>query len=125
MSTKDLMQTKDGISECRLGRTFEVPQLGRAVCRRLLDCVLACVGLVLSSLLWLLISLAIKLEDGGAIFYAQERVGKEGRRFMSWKFRSMVTDSDEKFGPLQAIGNHHQVTRVGGILRTTAMDELP
>jgi len=75
--------------------------------------------------LWAIISLAIKLEDGGPVFYAQERVGEGGKRFRSWKFRSMVPDSDQRFGPLQAGENDHRVTRVGRVLRATAIDELP
>lgn len=93
--------------------------------KRLLDLGLASVGLVLSGPLWLLLALAIKLEDGGLVFYGQERVGKGGRRFLSWKFRSMVSDSDEKFGPLQARDGDSRVTRVGRFLRATALDELP
>lgn len=75
--------------------------------------------------LWLLFAAAIKLEDGGAVFYSQERVGQGGERFRSWKFRSMIPDSDQRFGPLQAGVNDPRITRVGRILRATAMDELP
>lgn len=82
-------------------------------------------GLVLSAPLWLLIALAIKLEDGGPVFYGQQRVGRDGRRFWSWKFRSMVPDADARFGPLQARERDDRVTRVGRLLRATAMDELP
>lgn len=93
--------------------------------KRLFDLVLAAMGLILSSPLWLLFSALIKLEDGGPVFYGQERVGQGGRRFRSWKFRSMVPDSDERFGPLQARDGDARVTRVGRLLRATAMDELP
>ena len=93
--------------------------------KRVLDVVLAGAGLLVSLPLWGIITLAIKLEDGGPVFYAQERVGKEGRRFRSRKFRSMVSDSDERFGPLQAWDGDLRVTKVGRVLRATAMDELP
>lgn len=69
--------------------------------------------------------MAIKLEDAGPVFHSQERVGKAGRPFKGWKFRSMVPDSEQKFGPLQASENDGRVTRVGRILRATALDELP
>ncbi|MFN3477260.1 MAG: sugar transferase, partial [Candidatus Methylomirabilales bacterium] len=93
--------------------------------KRVFDLLLSAVGFLLSSPLWLLVALAIKLEDGGPVFYAQERVGKDGRPFRSWKFRSMVPDADVRFGPLQAAENDHRVTRVGRLLRATALDELP
>ena len=75
--------------------------------------------------LWALIAAAIKLEDGGPVFYGQERVGRGGRRFRSWKFRSMVVDADRRFGALQAREDDPRVTRTGRLLRATAMDELP
>jgi len=93
--------------------------------KRTLDVALAGVGLLMSLPLWGVVAVAIKLDGGGPVFYSQERVGKQGRLFRSWKFRSMVSDSDEKFGPLQAGEKDHRVTRVGKILRATALDELP
>jgi lipopolysaccharide/colanic/teichoic acid biosynthesis glycosyltransferase len=95
------------------------------VAKRAFDALLAGFGLCLSSPLWLLFALAIKIDDGGPIFYAQDRVGRGGRRFKSRKFRSMVADADRRFGPLQARELDPRVTRVGRILRGTAMDELP
>jgi lipopolysaccharide/colanic/teichoic acid biosynthesis glycosyltransferase len=89
------------------------------------DLVLSGLGLLLSAPAWAAIALCIKMEDGGTVFYAQERVGKEGRPFKSWRFRSMVPDSDERFGPLQARDGDPRVTRVGRFLRATALDELP
>ena len=75
--------------------------------------------------LWLVVAIGIKLEDGGPVFYAQERVGRDGRRFMSYKFRSMVPDAERRDGPRQAVQNDPRVTRMGRCLRATAMDELP
>jgi lipopolysaccharide/colanic/teichoic acid biosynthesis glycosyltransferase len=105
------------------GRPTELGHLPSA--KRVLDFVVAGVGLLGSLPLWGVVALAIKWEDGGPVFYRRERVGKGGRRFKSWKFRSMVPDSDEKYGPLQASENDHRVTGVGWLLRATAMDELP
>src|SRR5712692_3792171 len=93
--------------------------------KRLFDIVLSGTGLLVSSPLWGIIAAAIKLEDGGPVFYRQQRVGKGGREFSSLKFRSMVADSDAKWGVVPAAENDPRVTRVGRILRTTAMDELP
>jgi lipopolysaccharide/colanic/teichoic acid biosynthesis glycosyltransferase len=93
--------------------------------KRAFDVFLSGFGLMTSLPLWFIAALAIKMEDRGPIFYSQERVGRGGKRFRSWKFRSMVPDSDQRFGPLQASSNDPRVTQVGRILRATAMDELP
>ncbi len=75
-------------------------------------------------LLWTLIPLAIWLEDHGPVFYRQKRPGKNGKHFTILKFRTMVTDADKK-GPSWTIENDPRITRVGKILRKTALDELP
>jgi putative colanic acid biosynthesis glycosyltransferase WcaI len=93
--------------------------------KRAFDACLAAAGLAASAPLWLLVGAAVKLEDGGPVLYARERVGRGGRRFLSLKFRSMAPDSDARFGPLQAAPGDARVTRVGGFLRATALDELP
>lgn len=93
--------------------------------KRALDVGLSGLGLLLSAPLWLLIALAIKLEDRGPIFFAQDRVGKSGATFRVLKFRSMVPDAEARVGALQASANDPRVTRIGRILRATAMDELP
>ena len=93
--------------------------------KRLFDLVLSGVGLAVSAPLWLAVGVAIKLEDGGPIFFPQHRVGLGGRVFNALKFRSMVPDADRRFGPVQAKEHDPRVTRVGGLLRATAMDELP
>jgi lipopolysaccharide/colanic/teichoic acid biosynthesis glycosyltransferase len=90
-----------------------------------MDIFLSLLGIILSAPIWALLAVCIKLEDGGRVFYPQERVGQGGRRFKSWKFRSMVTDSDARFGPLQATDGDPRVTRIGRLLRATALDELP
>jgi lipopolysaccharide/colanic/teichoic acid biosynthesis glycosyltransferase len=95
------------------------------VLKRGFDILLSGVGLIVSLPLWGIIALAVKLNDGGPVFYRQERVGKEGRVFRGLKFRSMVPYSDEKWGVVPAAANDPRVTKVGKILRATAMDELP
>jgi len=86
---------------------------------------LASIGLAISFPLWCVIALAINLEDGGPIFYTQERVGRDGRVFHAFKFRSMHHDAERATGPLQARHGDGRVTRVGRVMRATAMDELP
>ena len=93
--------------------------------KRLFDAALAAVCLLLSSPLWFLIPIAVKLEDGGPIFFPQERVGLAGRVFMALKFRSMQPNAEALTGPVQATEHDPRVTRVGRLLRATAQDELP
>ncbi|MGO8736981.1 MAG: sugar transferase [Terriglobia bacterium] len=93
--------------------------------KRGFDILLSGVGLIVSLPLWGIIALAVKLHDGGPVFYGQERVGKDGRTFTGLKFRSMVPDSDRKWGVVPAAENDPRITKVGKILRATAMDELP
>jgi lipopolysaccharide/colanic/teichoic acid biosynthesis glycosyltransferase len=93
--------------------------------KRMFDVALSGAGLVVSAPLWAIIALAIKIEDQGSIFFPQKRVGLGGRTFNALKFRSMVPDADRRFGPVQAQENDPRITKVGRLLRATAMDELP
>jgi lipopolysaccharide/colanic/teichoic acid biosynthesis glycosyltransferase len=93
--------------------------------KRALDLALSGTGLIVSSPLWLAIAAAITLDSPGPVFYGQARVGKRGRHFHVLKFRSMIADAERGVGPLQASTDDPRITRVGRILRATAMDELP
>ena len=92
---------------------------------RAFDVALSGAGLIASSPLWGLIALLIKLEDGGPVFYGQERSGLNGVPFEVKKFRSMVPDAEARVGAVQATEHDPRVTRIGRLLRATAMDELP
>jgi lipopolysaccharide/colanic/teichoic acid biosynthesis glycosyltransferase len=93
--------------------------------KRAFDVGLSGIGLLLSAPVWGLIALAVKLEDGGPVFFSQERVGKGGRIFRALKFRSMIPNAEAKVGALQASANDPRVTRIGRLMRATAADELP
>ena len=93
--------------------------------KRAFDVVLAGAGLVAASPLACVIAAAITLEDRGPIFYGQDRVGEGGRLFGALKFRSMIPNAETATGAVQAAADDPRVTRVGRILRATAMDELP
>jgi rhamnosyl/mannosyltransferase len=93
--------------------------------KRALDVALSGAGLVASAPLWGLISLLIKLEDGGPVFYGQERSGLNGVPFEVKKFRSMIPNAEASIGAVQATEHDPRVTRIGRLLRATAMDELP
>jgi lipopolysaccharide/colanic/teichoic acid biosynthesis glycosyltransferase len=93
--------------------------------KRAFDAALAALGLLMSAPLWLVCAALIRLEDGGPVFYTQERVGHRGRRFRALKFRSMRPDAELASGPLQARHGDERVTRIGRVMRATALDELP
>jgi lipopolysaccharide/colanic/teichoic acid biosynthesis glycosyltransferase len=82
-------------------------------------------GLLASSPVWVVLAAAVRLEDGGPVFFAQERVGEGGRVFRALKFRSMIQDAEAGVGALQATEADPRVTRIGRLMRATAMDELP
>jgi len=100
-----------------------------------LDIVGAGVGLVLLAPLIAVVALAVRLDDGGPVFFRQTRVGRGGTPFEILKFRTMCVDAEERIaelerldegsGPLFKIRQDPRVTRVGCFLRRTSVDELP
>ena len=76
-------------------------------------------------LLWATIPIAIWLNDRGPIFYAQTRLGKEGKPFKLYKFRSMIPDAERVTGAVLAGKDDPRITPIGKILRKRALDELP
>jgi len=91
--------------------------------KRPFDLLLSAIGLVFSIPLWLLIGGLIWIEDGKPIFFRQQRIGRNGKLFSVLKFRSMVKDLDKV--EVQASKDDPRLTRVGRVLRKTALDELP
>jgi len=104
---------------------FAVLQPRFSFLKRLFDVLLSGLGLIVSAPLWAIFSLLIRIEDRGPVFYRQERVGKHGKVFQALKFRSMIPAAEKGLGPVQAAEDDWRVTRMGRILRPTAMDELP
>jgi Undecaprenyl-phosphate glucose phosphotransferase len=92
--------------------------------KRTMDVALSALGLVAIAVLFPVIALAIWLEDRGPIFYAQERMGLDGRLFRMLKFRSMRVDAEDD-GARWTEENDPRRTRVGAFLRKTSLDELP
>ena len=107
----------------------------RMVLKRLLDITGGLVGLVITAVATPFIALAIKLDSPGPVFFAQTRIGKNGRRFKIYKFRSMYIDAEERKKELEAqneiqglmfkMENDPRITRVGKFIRKTSIDELP
>jgi lipopolysaccharide/colanic/teichoic acid biosynthesis glycosyltransferase len=101
------------------------PHRRSMLAKRVFDVALSGTGLLVSAPLWATIAALIKLEDGGPVFYAQERSGLHGVPFAVHKFRSMIPDAEATVGAVQATAHDPRVTRIGRVLRATAMDELP
>lgn len=103
--------------------------------KRFFDIVLSLGGLVILAIPCLIIAVLIKLCDGGPVLYTQARVGKDGKIFKIYKFRSMYVDADklrdklseqnEVTGPMFKMKNDPRITSVGRFLRRTSLDELP
>ena len=103
--------------------------------KRFFDICLSSAALVVLSPLLLVIAILIYLEDKGPVIYSQTRIGKDGRAFKLYKFRSMCVDADEKLkdlqelnerdGPVFKIRDDPRVTKIGKFIRKTCIDELP
>ncbi|HEX6498573.1 MAG TPA: sugar transferase [Micromonosporaceae bacterium] len=103
--------------------------------KNVMDRVVAAVGLVLLIPVFAVIALAIRISDPGPVFFRQPRVGREGKKFRVWKFRTMYVDAEERLatllqqnesdGLLFKIRNDPRVFRVGKLLRASSLDELP
>ncbi len=103
--------------------------------KRVTDIVGGIVGLILTGIITIFLAPAIKLDSKGPVFFSQVRVGKNGRRFKIYKFRSMYVDAEERKKELEAqnemkglmfkMENDPRVTRVGAFIRKTSLDECP
>lgn len=95
-----------------------------AILKRMLDVTVSILALTLGFPFLIIIAILIKLDSQGPIFYTQERIGKNGKPFTIYKFRTMYVDA-EKNGPALATDNDPRITRVGRFLRKTRLDEFP
>ena len=105
------------------------------VAKRFFDIVLSLCGLVILSPLFLITAMAIRLDSKGPAFYSQKRIGRNGKPFKMYKFRSMCVNAEqqlerlaalnERDGPTFKITHEPRVTRVGRFIRKTCIDELP
>ena len=93
--------------------------------KRIADISGAIVGFVFLSPLLVLVALGIRIQDGGSVFYRQDRVGLDGRVFTILKFRTMIRDAEYNRGPTWSKSNDPRCTRFGALLRRSGLDELP
>jgi len=92
--------------------------------KRLFDIIFSFFGLIIVSPLLGLIAIIIKMDSKGPVFYRGERVGRFGKTFKIWKFRTMVENA-EKIGSIHASSNDPRITKIGKFLRKYKLDELP
>ena len=95
------------------------------ILKRSMDIVLCSIAMIVAAPVMLVIAAAIKLEDGGPVFYKQDRMTRHGREFKILKFRSMIVDAEKYAGAVLATGDDPRITKVGKIIRATRLDELP
>ena len=110
-------------------------QYGYRILKRSFDIIASVIGLVVLSPVFLAIAIAIKCDDGGPVFYDQIRIGKNGKKFKMYKFRSMRVNAEDEIEKLQEhsevdgamfkMKNDPRVTRVGKFIRKTSIDEFP
>lgn len=121
-----------GVSRIRIEEAFislEVSKgpltLPQRAVKRAMDLVIAGTALILLSPLFLVVAIAIKLDDGGPLLFKQDRVGRGNRFFPIIKFRTMKIEESDLDGTVSASREDNRITRVGAILRKTSIDELP
>lgn len=104
--------------------------------KRCIDVIGALCGIILLLFLFIIIAIAIKIEDPkGPVFFKQKRIGKDGKEFYMYKFRSMVTDAEERLkellkyneisGAMFKMKEDPRITKIGRFIRKTSIDELP
>ncbi len=94
------------------------------ITKRIFDFIISLVGIIILLPIFILVSIAIKLDSKGSILFLQKRVGRYGKEFNIYKFRTMVTDA-ERLGKQITIGKDNRITKVGAFLRKFKIDELP
>lgn len=95
------------------------------IVKRTLDIVASLMMLIVLMVLVPVLAVLIKMDSPGPVFYRQRRIGKDGREFWLYKFRSMVKDAEKRSGAIWAAKNDSRITRIGGFLRQTHIDEIP
>lgn len=91
--------------------------------KRVIDIFLALIGIVIGGIPMLIVALAVKLDSPGPVLFKQERIGKDGKVFRIYKFRSMCVGAEK--GGVYSDNKDSRVTKVGKFIRATSLDELP
>ena len=133
--TKAVPQVEKFMGYSVVTYTMNKTSYKRLFIKRFVDIIGSIIGLIITGLITVFIAPVIKLDSPGPIFFSQTRVGKNGRRFKLYKFRSMYVDAEERKKELEdknemnglmfKIENDPRVTRVGKFIRKTSLDEFP
>ena len=95
------------------------------VIKRTMDIILSAIALLIAAIPMIAVAIAIKLEDGGPVFYKQKRMTRNGREFEILKFRSMIVDAEKYAGAVLATDDDPRITKTGKFIRATRLDEIP
>lgn len=132
-----MSEEKMDLSQREAGKDFVAPEVSRGyeIGKRIFDLVMSILALLILSPVFLAVAIAIKIEDGGSVFYTSTRLTKGGREFKMYKFRSMCMDAEKKLdslmahnemkGPAFKMRGDPRITKVGKFIRKTSIDELP
>ncbi|MEH7314474.1 sugar transferase [Priestia megaterium] len=132
-----MVETKASVQSSQREKNIKPnTKIGYLLAKRGIDIIGSMIGLVTLSLVFFIVGLLIKIEDPkGSIFFSQKRIGKDGKEFNMYKFRSMVSNAEEKLaellhhnettGAMFKMRNDPRVTKVGSFIRKTSIDELP
>lgn len=133
--SRDLKEKVTEVKSIILNKDELERQYAYIYLKRFFDVILSLIGLLVLAVPFLIIAAFVKFCDGGPVLYTQERVGKDGRRFKIYKFRSMYVDADklleklkeknEVTGPMFKMKNDPRITKIGHFIRKTSIDELP
>lgn len=93
--------------------------------KRVFDFLMALIGLVIASPILLIVAIAIKIDSKGPVIFKQDRVGKNGKVYRMYKFRSMCVGAEQQEGGVYCTKGDKRVTKVGKFIRATSIDELP
>jgi exopolysaccharide biosynthesis polyprenyl glycosylphosphotransferase len=99
--------------------------LTQRMLKRTMDIVLCLIAMIPASVIMVVTAICIKLDDGGPVFFCQERVTRGGKHFNVIKFRSMIVDAEKYNKPIPAVDQDPRITKVGRVIRATRIDELP
>lgn len=130
----ETIEKSDEISKIRCNDNFEKSK-GYFIFKRIIDIFGSMFGIIILSPIMIIVAILIKLESKGSVIFSQDRVGKNGKLFKMYKFRSMVQnaeelldklkDKNEMSGPMFKMKDDPRITKIGKFIRKTSMDELP
>lgn len=126
---QDMFILKSKIEEFDDVLTFKIAPmeltLEQRMVKRLIDIIIASIGLIILSPILIIVAIAIKIDSKGPILYKQTRITLKNKEFNIYKFRSMITDAEKSTGPVLSDKEDPRITKVGRFLRSTRMDEIP